>query len=31
MKGMMVRSAIVACVDRSIEQSGVLRFSESGE
>ena len=27
----MVRSAIVACVDRSIEQSGVLRFSESGE
>ena len=27
----MVRSAIVACVDRSVEQSGVLRFSESGE
>ena len=27
----MVRSAIVASVDRSVEQSGVLRFSESGE
>ena len=27
----MGRSAIVACVDRSVEQSGVLRFSESGE
>ena len=27
----MVRSAIAACVDRSVEQSGVLRFSESGE
>ena len=31
MKGVMVRSAIVAFVDRSVEQSGVLRFSESGE
>ena len=27
----IVRSAIAACVDRSVEQSGVLRFSESGE
>ena len=27
----MVRSAIAAFVDRSVEQSGVLRFSESGE
>ena len=27
----MGRSAIVACVDRSVKQSGVLRFSESGE
>ena len=27
----MDRSAIVACVDRSVKQSGVLRFSESGE
>ena len=31
MKGVMVRSAIAAFVDRSVEQSGVLRFSESGE
>ena len=27
----MVRSGIAAFVDRSVEQSGVLRFSESGE
>ena len=27
----MVRSAIAAFVDRSVKQSGVLRFSESGE
>ena len=27
----MVRYAIAAFVDRSVEQSGVLRFSESGE
>ena len=27
----MVRSGIAAFVDRSVKQSGVLRFSESGE
>ena len=31
MKGEMVRFAIAAFVDGSVEQSGVLRFSESGE